>query len=664
MLAAVAVAIAAGVPSAWGSIYTGANNGLWSVGGNWSAGVPGPADTAEFADNVTPATRTVLDLNTTIGQLSFTGAFNQIGANPGVSAFTLTINNGLSNSANSNNTFTQIKTIKLGGNQDWYFLGAVNTGDITAATNGMVIQGAASDQATLDLNGFTLTKTGAGRVSFGSMNVTAGNINITSGQVRFSGGVNQPIAISGAGTITVASGASLQLGANGGNVTIVDKTIAMNGGTLQYGSSTTSASGSQAIAAAFTFSGNSTFDSLNAQNSGSGSSWTFSNNWSGGGSITFVTNSATANLNTARPSYTILSGDNSGLTGVIDNQQSIAIASGTNVRGVNFGSNTAGSASAEWGLNHANAVYRLNGFNVNLGALSGNAGTLMNGHASTASTATLGGKDIDTSFDGAIANGAAASLSIVKTGTGVQTLTGNNSYTGSTTINDGTLQLTGAGQLSGTSGITINGANAQFLTFSSNAVTAPITLTSGLVGGTGAINTPVTIGAGGTVSPGASPGTQPYGSGMTWANSGTYLWEINQVDTANVLQDLLKGTNPGHDWLDITGTLAVTADTFNPFVIEISSVGSGVTNWDNTKSYTWTIATASTAVTGFDANVFSLDASEFIANNPIHPMGAFSISADANSVYLNYAVIPEPSSLALLLFGAIGYLAMFRRRNG
>jgi autotransporter-associated beta strand protein len=648
--------------------YTGATNGTWNNSANWTpASIPGTGDDAQFNTN----TRNInLSDNRVVNSLAFTVSNQQIaGASNAVnSAGNLTINNGVTHSNNSGSTFFRIPTITLANSQIWDLNGLQGTAGGSAA--GLTI----TPPTSVGLNNFvlggnTLTKNGTGQLSFGGMNIGAGSFDINAGSIRFSGGNGGTnVAISGAGTISVAANAALLLGANGSNVTITGKTIQMNGGgtsgtaaLLNYGNSSASNSLPQNIAANIQWTGFSNVDSeMLASAAGLATpgnrAWTFSGDWSGAGTITFRLLGAGVYVSTFN-SPTILSGNNSGLTGYINNTHN------QDFRGVNFGSVNSGSASAEWGLNHANAVYRLNGFDVNLGALSGTAGTLVNGHASTAATATLGGKNINSSFAGTIANGAAASLSIVKTGTGIQTLTNNNTYTGSTTINIGTLELTGAGQLSGTSGIAINGANAQFLTFSSVAVTAPITLTSGLIGGTGAINTPVTIGTGGTVSPGASPGTQEYLAGQTWANSGTYLWEINEVDTANVLQDTLKGISTGHDWLDITGTLAVTADTFNPFVIELSSMGAAVTNWDNTQDYTWTIVTASTAVTGFAANLFSLDTSGFTANNALDPMGVFSISADANNVYLHYNVVPEPSSLALLMFGAMTVMAVFRKRN-
>ncbi len=85
---------------------------------------------------------------------------------------------------------------------------------------------------------------------------------------------------------------------------------------------------------------------------------------------------------------------------------------------------------------------RLNGFSDTINGLTG-TGTVQNNHATTASTLTLGAGDATESFDGLIADGVGAKLSLVKIGTGTQTLTGAVSidYTGNTTVEAGTLVI-------------------------------------------------------------------------------------------------------------------------------------------------------------------------------------------------------------------------------
>ncbi len=80
----------------------------------------------------------------------------------------------------------------------------------------------------------------------------------------------------------------------------------------------------------------------------------------------------------------------------------------------------------------------------------------------------------------------------------------------------------------------------------------------------------MTIGLGGVLSPGNSPGTASTGA-QTWNDGGSYLWEINASDDAGGS----IGTDPGWDWLDITGALDLSALTAGGFTIDIDSLTSG-----------------------------------------------------------------------------------------
>ena len=78
----------------------------------------------------------------------------------------------------------------------------------------------------------------------------------------------------------------------------------------------------------------------------------------------------------------------------------------------------------------------------------------------------------------------------------------------------------------------------------------------------------MTIGLGGVISPGNSPGTPITGS-QTWNDGGSYLWEINASDIDG---GGTKGTDPGWDWLDITGTLDLANLSAGGFTIDIDSL--------------------------------------------------------------------------------------------
>ncbi|MBL9095075.1 MAG: autotransporter-associated beta strand repeat-containing protein [Planctomycetaceae bacterium] len=95
----------------------------------------------------------------------------------------------------------------------------------------------------------------------------------------------------------------------------------------------------------------------------------------------------------------------------------------------------------------AGSAFDLAGFNDTIARLSG-VGTVTNGAAATTSTLTIGGSlGQDVTFDGVIADGAGRTA-LVKSGPGLQTLSGMNTYSGGTTVVDGgVLRIEGAGTL-------------------------------------------------------------------------------------------------------------------------------------------------------------------------------------------------------------------------
>ena len=474
-LCVVAVVAAAGIargqtPTTW----SGANNAVWGTSGNWSGGVPSTTIDAVFN---TAANNVNLNVSGTVSRLVYSGTQSIAGtASSAMATGTLTIMNGVNHSANSGSTFTRIPQIVLGGNQDWSLNGPI--GSPTGGT-GMTIAGAGSTIAGFSLNGFTLTKTGTGQLSFGGATVGNGTLLVNAGSVRLSGGGSgQNISVSGTGSITVAADAALFLGANGGTVTLSKAVVMSGGGTdasralLSHGNSALSVSGPQTITAPIAWSGFAEMQTLVSQTTAGLPNWTYSGDWSGDGTV-ILTNSGTGEA--SRDSVLTLSGSNADLTGLIDNRFSRAD------RLIAFGSANAGSANAEWKLSHANAGYRLNGNSVSLGALSGTAGRVGNYGTTTSSTATIGGKGTDTTFSGLLVDGSTASLAVVKTGAGTLTLGNANTYTGLTDIQAGTL-ASGTNNALGSGGVTVSGGRFDIGGFS-DSVDA-VTLTGGTIAGT------------------------------------------------------------------------------------------------------------------------------------------------------------------------------------
>lgn len=273
---------------------------------------------------------------------------------------------------------------------------------------------------------------------------------------------------------------------------------------------------------------------------------------------------------------------------------------------------------------------------VHIGALAGNAGNkLQIGDGGT--TGSVAGDIInhgnltfnrsDSSQHGNVISGTGT---VTKSGPGTITLTATSTYSGLTSVNGGKLVVNGS---IASSAVAINNG--------------------GTLGGYGTVGA-VTIASGGTISPGNSPGILNTGD-ETWSG-GSYLWELNSATGA-------AGTN--WDTLNITGTLSLEALATNaPFSIMITSLGLNnnpgeAANFDPAQNYSWILATASSGVTGFSADKFFIDTSGFL-NLP--GSGGFTVSHSGNDVLLNFAAVPEPSTL-VMLGCALGGLTLPRRRD-
>jgi hypothetical protein len=164
----------------------------------------------------------------------------------------------------------------------------------------------------------------------------------------------------------------------------------------------------------------------------------------------------------------------------------------------------------------------------------------------------------------------------------------------------------------------------------------------------------------GTLSPGNSPGSLATAS-QTWLNGGDFNWQI---------LDATGAAGTGSDTMVITGSLDLTSLTTGGFNINLWSLAStgpdvngDALNFSSTTNYSWTLASTTTGITGFDATDFTLNVGASNGTSGFSNAldgGAFTISQSGNSLLLNYTAVPEPSVAVL---GGMGLLALLRRRR-
>ena len=205
-----------------------------------------------------------------------------------------------------------------------------------------------------------------------------------------------------------------------------------------------------------------------------------------------------------------------------------------------------GSSAAVWNLGATGGIYNKNGgITVNLGALTGAAGSSLSGASSATALTTyvVGGLGASTTFGGLIANGGTGPASLVKVGPGTLTLSANNTFTGATTVSNGTLTVTG------------------------NLPGSPLTVTAGAtLSGAAILGGGLTVQAGGIVSPGSGIG----GSGVLTVSNGVTL---NSPELYFDLTSSPAGTND--QILMAGGLLTMTGTQTYQFNLINNALGAG-----------------------------------------------------------------------------------------
>jgi autotransporter-associated beta strand protein len=564
-------------------------------------------------------------------------------------------------------------TLVLSGTNTYNGATAINAGTLQFANSDA---GNSTSNVTVSNSGSTLAVSYGGgsdytqaqvvtllaKTTFGATS-TSFAFNTTNGDGTYSNALAMSAVLTklGANTLTLSgtntytggttiSGGVLNLGSVqplGGNGTLTSVgTIKFTGGTLQFSAANTtdySSRFSGSAGQAFKF-------DTNGQNVNEGTALA-----STGGSLTKL-GAGTLTVTTGTSTY-------DGATTISGGTLNVGTLAAVNTRS-SIGNGTAGGSAADlvfdggtlqYNGSAAQTTNRLFTVTANGGSIdasgSNNANPLtftgtgaLGASGTGARTLTITGSNTgNNSLAGILADPSSGATSLTKSGTGKWVLSGANTYTGATLVTTGTLIVNGST------------ASGSALTVSGGAV----------LGGTGTIGGATTIS--GTHSPGNSPGIQTFGSSLAYTGgSSAVVWELSANTTTNTanptatFDQIIIGGN-----LDFTGTTTLTL-SFNP--ASGSSVLWSDTFWSTSKTgasgwLVYQVAGTTTNISNLTVASANWLDSGSNAFNTAHPGANFSISQVGQNVYLDYNVVPEPATWALLAFSLTTVMVLRRRRN-
>jgi autotransporter-associated beta strand protein len=614
------------------STYTG-NTSIGSTG-YVLIGSSGALGSTTSTGTITIGSGGTLDFGagTTANGINLGGRLVQI-AGTGAGGNGVVTNTGTQQQQNALNNVALTANATVGGPQRWDIRGSTTT------------------FSTLNLNGFTLTKTGVNQVSIVNTNVeNGGAIVVSSGALSLEHNTNT----SGSGTITYQTGATAQFFENvtttGGGVTWP---LTMMGGNIIGNSGSVLAT----VPANMTLDGNVTIEPL------AGGLPVLTDNFplTLTGNITEGTgpDSVTKNgVNTVT-----LSGTNSWTGGTFIQQGTIVLGSSAGIpNGTALTLGTAATTTA--------GTLDMAGFSPTVGGLA-TAGTGVNtiGNSSTTAVSTLTYAGGTSTFTGVIANtlGTGTQGTALTVSAGSLTITGANTYAGPTTVTGGQLTIGASGALPTGANVNITGGTLQLA-----PSTGLATLTSLAIAGTGTFdisNNHVIINYG--------SGPDPISSIMALLNAGFNGGAWNGpggIDSSAVASNpnysigYADSADPGNPANLASGTLEIAFTLLGDanldhavngvdFGILAANFNKGVTGWDK-GDFNY-----DNAVNGVDFGLlaanFNKGASAASGGATAADFAALDAFAAANGLL---ADVPEPATIGLIALGACGLMARRRRK--
>jgi fibronectin-binding autotransporter adhesin len=481
--------------------------------------------------------------------------------------------------------------------------------------------------------GGTVTNNGAGMVTLSGANSYGGATVLNAGTIRVSSATvgNSSLGAIPGGAVTVASGATLDIGGSGtannlgftnaaGQVKqflIAGAGIDGNGAIVNNGSVN-----QQNVFQSITLTGDATFGgSARWDMRGNGAAGTAPLLTLGGFKLT-KTNANQISLVSA----TVTSGDIDIRQGTLSVETASSIAVGGTIS-VHTGGSFAHFRTA------AGAITRsivLDGGTITNLSVSGGSST-DNGPISLTANSFVGtGTGSDLLLMGQITE-ANPGLGITKVNTGGVYLGGNNLYSGTTLVSQGTLGLTNSGSISASTNIVLAGGAVLSATSRSDAT---LTLASGqTLRGNGTVQGATVVSPGAVLSPGASVGVLTFNNTLTL--QGTTTMEIDKTGSTNDLVNAAGITYGGTLNVTLLSGSYAAGDSFKLFNAGSGSFASIVPAspannllWD-TSSLATGILKVKTATA--DVATIALSGSDIVLNvsNGV-PGGTFYVLASTN----------------------------------
>ena len=476
------------------------------------------------------------------GTLSLTSATNAYTGATNISAGTLSIGGAG----------------QLGGGT---YNGAIvdNGAFVYSSSANQTLGGVISGVGTLTQNGSgTLTLTGANTFTGGAV-VNGGTLQVGNGTSGSLGGPTDAVSVGSSGTLLLngsSSGLNVSVTGAGTVQTTGSASYTISGGINGTGSYVQNSSGVITISSfsessatlnngALKLSGNLLFGgSLSVA---LGANMEYANNTGSSGST--ITDNGTITGLEASGKIVTLSGVISGTGGFTQNGNETILSnantfSGTTLltSGILGLSNASGLALQDSTLSTSGAgTIALSGSTTpTFGGITGGtalASVITSGYTGSVTNLTLNPQgSVSDTYSGVIADGHSG-MTLTKSGTGTQTLSGNNTYTGATQINAGVLAITNTtGSGTGGGAVTVGGG--------ANSSGTPTLMGTGTITGNVVVSS-ASGGVAGTITP-----------GVTGSLTGTlHVGGAISFQTGSLFADNLSGANAGE--LVITGAATV-----------------------------------------------------------------------------------------------------------